>query len=251
MSAPLFSGVGVALVTLFTDDGDVDVPATARHAGHLVDRGVRAVVVAGSTGEAASLSADERVALLEAVRPLAPFLVAGTGAPTADEAVAFTRDATSAGADAVLTLSPPGAEDPLPYYEAVRDGAGDLPVLGYHFPKVSEPGIAVERLARLPIDGVKDSSGDPERLLAELEAFDRPIYVGSSALLSLAGPIGAHGAILALANLEPEACAAAFGGDHQAQRSLAAVHLAAAQDFPRGLKRLLADRWGTSAICRM
>jgi dihydrodipicolinate synthase/N-acetylneuraminate lyase len=123
-------------------------------------------------------------------------------------------------------------------------------VLGYHFPKVSEPGIAVERLAELPVDGVKDSSGDPERLLAELEAFDRPIYVGSSALLSLAGPLGAHGAILALANLEPEACARAFAGDHDAQRALAGAHLAAGRDFPRGLKRLLADQWGTSPVSR-
>ena len=81
---------------------------------------------------------------------------------------------------------------------------------------------------------------------------DRPAWLNpGSALLSLAGPIGAHGAILALANLEPEACAAAFGGDAAAQRSLASAHLAAGQDFPRGLKRLMAAKWGTSAATRL
>ncbi|HEU0172486.1 MAG TPA: dihydrodipicolinate synthase family protein, partial [Acidimicrobiales bacterium] len=56
---PPFTGVGVALVTLFDPTGELDAEATARHAGHLVDRGVRAVLVAGSTGEAAALDPDE------------------------------------------------------------------------------------------------------------------------------------------------------------------------------------------------
>lgn len=251
MKESLFSGVGVALVTLFTDGGEVDTEATTEHAARLVDRGVAAVVVAGSTGEAAALSAAERVSLLEAIRPVAPYLVAGTGAASARQAAGLTEDAVGAGADAVLALSPPGREDPLPYYEAVREASGAVPVLGYHFPAVSAPGIAVECLAGLPVDGLKDSSGDPDRLLAELEAFDRPIYVGSSAMLSLAGPLGCAGAILALANLEPEACATAFAGDHSTQRRLAAVHLAAGVDFPRGLKALMADEWGTSPVSRL
>ena len=58
--APPFSGVGVALVTLFDADGEIDASTTARHASHLVDRGIRGVLVAGSTGEAAALDADER-----------------------------------------------------------------------------------------------------------------------------------------------------------------------------------------------
>ena len=129
--------------------------------------------------------------------------------------------------------------------------AGALPVLGYHFPAVSAPGIAVDALAALPVAGLKDSTGDPDRLLEELEVFDRPIYVGSSALLALAGPLGCAGAILALANVEPERCAAAFAGDAAAQRALAPAHLAARRAFPRGLKDLMATRWGTSPTARM
>src|SRR4051795_11716567 len=68
VTKPLFTGVGVALVTLFRDDGSVDAPATAEHARRLADLGIRAIVVAGSTGEAAALDADERVRVLAAVR---------------------------------------------------------------------------------------------------------------------------------------------------------------------------------------
>ncbi|HYX95028.1 MAG TPA: dihydrodipicolinate synthase family protein, partial [Geodermatophilus sp.] len=65
---PLFTGVGVALVTLFRDDGALDAPATADLAVQLVGLGVRCVLVAGTTGEAAALTAEERDALVGAVR---------------------------------------------------------------------------------------------------------------------------------------------------------------------------------------
>ena len=72
VTQPLFTGVGVALVTLFADDNSLDAPATAEHARRLVELGVRAIVVAGSTGEAAALDPGERVALLAAVRDAVP-----------------------------------------------------------------------------------------------------------------------------------------------------------------------------------
>ena len=254
MTEPVFTGVGVALATLFDDAGEVDLAATGEHAERLVELGIEAVVVAGSTGEAAALTPAERLALLATVRTAVPSavpVIAGTGAPSARQAVTLTQEACGAGADAVLVLSPPGAADTRPYYEAVAAAAGDVPVLGYHYPAVSPPGIAVEALAGLPIAGVKDSTGDADRLLEELESFDRPIYVGSSALLSYAGPLGCAGAILALANVEPERCVAAFGGDAAAQRALAPAHLAARAAFPRGLKTLMAERFGTSPAARL
>ena len=72
MIEPLFTGVGVALVTLFDDDGDVDTDATAALAAELAAAGVRAIVVAGSTGEAAALDSAERVALAKVVREVVP-----------------------------------------------------------------------------------------------------------------------------------------------------------------------------------
>lgn len=250
----LFEGVGVALVTLFQGDGSLDVAATTELASNLVELGVRAVVVAGSTGEAAALEAEERSQLLRAVRGSVPSsvpVIAGTGAPSRVQAAELTRRALRDGADGVLVLSPPGSRDLAAYYGAVREAAGDGPVLGYHFPSTSAPGIPLDVLAKLPLDGCKDSSGDAARLLFTLEVFDHPLYVGSASLLALAGPLGVSGAILALANSHPELCAAAFTGDAAAERALTVPLRRAAERFPGGIKQLVAERFGTSTASRL
>jgi 4-hydroxy-tetrahydrodipicolinate synthase len=263
MTEPLFTGVGVALATLFDEGGEVDAKATAAHAATLADLGVRAVVVAGSTGEAAALTAGERITLLTEVRRAVPAgvpVIAGTGAPSARQAAALTRDARDAGAGAVLALCPPRSTDPRPYYEAVAEAAGDLPALAYHFPQTSPPGIPVEALADLPIQGLKDSSADPERLLAELEVFHQPLWVGAAVLLLMAGSLATAGAagsgsvagaILAVANVDPEHAIAAFAGDPAAQRALFPAHKRARTAFPHGLKDAIADRFGTSRVTRL
>jgi 4-hydroxy-tetrahydrodipicolinate synthase len=253
-SDPVFSGVGVALVTIFDDTGAVDVGRTADHARRLVAAGVSAVVVAGSTGEADALDDHERVALVRAVRAALPRdvpVLAGTGAPWSGGAARRTAAAAEAGADGVLVLSPRRVDDPRPYYDVVAASAAGLPVLAYHFPTISPPGIAVAMLAELPIDGVKDSTGDPQRLLETVDSFAGWIYVGSSSLLSFAGPLGVTGAILAVANLEPALAVKAFTGDADAQRALLPAHLAAQRDFPRGLKAALAEQVGTSRMTRL
>ena len=254
MPEPLFTGVGVALATLFDDDGEVDAKATAGLAATLVDLGVRGVVVAGSTGEAAALTAGERVALLTEIRRAVPPgvpVIAGTGGSSARQAAALTRDAGEAGADAVLALCPPRNNDPRPYYDAVAEAAGGLPALAYHFPQTAPPGIPVEALPELPVQGMKDSSGDPERLLSELEVFDRPLYVGAAMLVLLAGSLGIAGAVLAVANADPEHAIAAFAGDPAAQRALLAAHRRVKARFPLGLKDAVADRFGTSRATRL
>jgi dihydrodipicolinate synthase/N-acetylneuraminate lyase len=129
--------------------------------------------------------------------------------------------------------------------------AAGLPLLAYHFPEASAPGVPVELLPELPVQGLKDSSGDAGRLLAELDGFGGWLYTGSSALLLLAGVLGCTGAIVALANAEPERCVAAFAGDAAAQRALAQAHHAAQASFPAGIKALVADRFGTSPATRL
>jgi 4-hydroxy-tetrahydrodipicolinate synthase len=248
-----FLGVGVALVTIFGDDGEIDPGATSKLAADLVTRGMRAVLVCGSTGEAATLTGPERVTLIEAVRGAVPPgipVIAGTGAPSARQAAALAADAVRAGADVMLAFPPPGSRDLAGYYAAVAGAAGDRPVLAYHFPRISAPGVPVEALAGLPVAGVKDSSGDPDRLLEELAHYRGATYVGSSAVLSLAGPMGAAGAILALANIEPERCVAAFAGDAAAQLALADRHLAARRGGPAVLKQVLAAEHGSPAGMR-
>jgi dihydrodipicolinate synthase/N-acetylneuraminate lyase len=250
----VFRGAGVALVTIFGDDGEIDPGATSKLACDLVARGMRAVLVAGTTGEAATLTDRERIALVEAVREAVPGavpVVAGTGAPSSRQAAALTADAVRAGADAVLAFPPPGSMDLAGYYAAVAGAAGGRPVLAYHFPRVSAPGVPVAALGGLPVAGVKDSSGDPDRLLDELAHYPGATYVGSSALLALAGPMGAAGAILALANIEPERCAAALAGDAAVQRALAGRHLEVKRGGVPALKEILAAERGTPARVRV
>jgi 4-hydroxy-tetrahydrodipicolinate synthase len=251
MAAP-FTGIGVALVTLFDDTKAIDEKGTADLAARLVDDGVSAVVVAGSTGEADTLEDDERRRLLDAVRARVDGVpvLAGTGGTWAGQAARRTAAARDGGADAALVLSPRRVADPRAYYAEVAAAAGDLPLLAYHYPGASLPGIPVELLPELPVVGAKDSSGDPERLLAELSTWDGFLYPGAATLLSFAGPLGCPGAILALANAAPKECAAAFTGDAEAQLALTRDHLASAEAFPYGIKALVAARYGTSTVSR-
>jgi 4-hydroxy-tetrahydrodipicolinate synthase len=249
----VFTGVGVALVTLMDTSGRVDTASTVALAADLAGRGMRGVLVCGTTGEAATLTDAERIELIEAVRGALPAdipVIAGTGAADADRAAVLTTAAAGAGADAVLAWPPPGSEDLEGYFTAVAAAADGLPVLAYHIPWISAPGIPVGALAGLPISGQKDSSGDPDRLLAEVVHYRGSTYVGSSALLALAGPLGATGALLALANLEPELCRLAFAGDAEAQRQLADSHLAVREGGVPALKRLLSGQRHTAALSR-
>jgi 4-hydroxy-tetrahydrodipicolinate synthase len=251
MAVPVFTGVGVALVTLFDDDREVDLDGTAALAGELAAAGMRAIVIGGSTGEAATLDGAERVSLVKVVREVIPAdvpIVVGTGAPSARQAARLTEDVVAGGADAVLVLSPPGSADPNAYYAEVVRAAAGVPVLGYHFPLMSAPGIDVgilPRLAEIGVAGLKDSSGDASRLVRTLATFDGDLYVGSPWLLSAAGPLGAAGAILAVANVEPALSIAAFGGDVAAQRALADAAWSAAG--PANVKRAL----GRSQVTRV
>ena len=249
----LFSGVGVALVTMFDESGDLDPGATAALAADLVQRGMRAVLACGTTGEAGTLTDAERITIIRAVRDAIPAgipVLAGTGAQSGQRAAELTAAACAAGADAVLAWPPPGCTELAPYYDAITDAAGHRPVLAYHIPWVSSPGVPVEELARLPVAGVKDSSGSADRLLDEMAHYRGATYVGSSALLALAAPMGAAGAILALANVEPERCGRAFAGDAVAQRELADRHLRVRAGGPAELKRILADISGSCPVSR-
>ena len=108
------------------------------------------------------------------------------------------------------------------FYEEIASAAGTFPVIAYHYPKVSlNDGISVDVLPLLPIAGLKDSTGDPTRMLEQLAVYDGPVYSGSAAMALYAGALGCTGAILAAANLEPELSAKAFAGDVDAQRCAA------------------------------
>lgn len=250
---PVFTGVGVALVTLFDDEGEIDAPATADHAARLVDAGVRAVLVAGTTGEAMALDPDERSDLLIAVRYAVdgrvPVIV-GAGAASTRQAMVLSKRAAADGADALLVHPPPGVADPLPHYDRVASAVA-VPVLAYLPPGAPPQSLPVEALSRLPVAGIKDSSGDAERLLLEAEAMSSGVFTGSPALVHLAAATGCSGAILALANVDPEGCARAWAGDGDVQRELISGHRAQSLSGIAGLKRTLCALHGTSTTTRI
>lgn len=250
--APVFTGVGVALVTLFDEHGQVDAAATSSHAAHLVDKGIRAVIVAGTTGEASHLSMKERLDLFDAVRaavPAATPVILGTGdLPTGVSVPDLTKRAADHGASAALVLSPQRG-DVREFYTEVMAAAGKMPVLAYHWPKQSPPGITIDELKALKVAGLKDSTGDPGRLIETLAVFRKPVYTGNAMIAAYAGQLGCAGTILAAANLEPARCVDAFAGDIEAQKSLLGTH----QILSAGIaahKQELARRHGTSTVCR-
>lgn len=252
-SAPLFTGIGVALVTLFDDDGALLADRTAELAATLVDLGVQAVLLAGTTGEPWALNADERIELCAAVRgqlPAGTPILLGTGGGSWEQTEQLTRHCADAGADALLITPPPGHPADAEHFTGLRALTGDTRVWAYHVPVLSAPGVPVGVLPDLPADAIKDSSGSADRLAAELAVARAPVYVGSPMVLALAGRLGATGALLAIAATHLPLCVQAFAGDLDAQAHLAAPHLRSLQSFPAVLKQTIADRYGTSAATR-
>ena len=119
-------GAGVALVTIFDDYGEVDLDATGELARDLVSRGVRSVLVCGTTGEAATLTGKERTAVIEAVRAAVSAgipVIAGVGAPSRRQAAELTSAAVTAGADVL-------ARGEKRHSSNAREPTANLPRLG-------------------------------------------------------------------------------------------------------------------------
>ena len=253
MAEAIWTGPAVAVVTLFDDDGTMLAGQTAAHAARLVAAGIRAVVVAGSTGEAAALTDTERAELVAAVKAACPAVpvVCGSGGEWWGQAAARTAAVVEAGADAVLVAPPRLGGAPETYYARVAEAAAGVPVLAYHYPGVAGGEVPVEALTGLPVAGVKDSSGIPARLAQEID-LDWPgaVYTGAAALLGYAGWLGATGAIVAAANVLPEQCLAAWAGDAAAQHQVARTERAY-RAAPGGLKGAMAERFGTPVSRRL
>jgi 4-hydroxy-tetrahydrodipicolinate synthase len=149
-------GVLTAMVTPFADDGSVDEAAARALARTLVENGSHGVVVAGTTGESPTLSDDEDVALLRAVKDEIgdeATVICGTGTNDTRHSEQLTRTAAEAGADAVLVVTPyynkPNRAGILAHYEAVAEAAGDVPVIVYNIPSRVVVNIEPDLLAEL------------------------------------------------------------------------------------------------------
>ncbi|MBP1621360.1 MAG: hypothetical protein H6Q02_2127 [Acidobacteria bacterium] len=211
------SGVILPLTTPFSGDS-VDTAALAGNIARFEHRGLAGYLLLGSTGEAALLDEDEKLALLRAARAAIPrdtIMLAGVGLESTRATVRLARAAGEAGADALLVLTPfffrgrMDADALRKHFEAVADAA-PVPVFLYNVPMHTSlviPPAVVGELARHPnVAGLKDSSGDLPWLLDVLGRVPAEFKVlcGSAAAFSSELAAGAVGGILALGNALPE-----------------------------------------------
>jgi len=216
--APPFGRVITAMVTPFDADGAVDLATAERLADHLVCHGSDGLVVCGTTGESPTLSWEEQLAMLQAVRSAVAgraSVLAGTGSNCTVEAVAGTRAAAAHGADGALVVVPyynkPPQEGLEAHFRAVADAAPDLPLMLYNIPGRTGCSLAPETTARLldrpNVVSYKAASGTTEEV-SQLRALcgDRlAIYSGDDALTLPMLAVGAVGVVSVASHLVGDA----------------------------------------------
>jgi len=211
----MFHGTMTALVTPFCN-GQIDEDAFRAHLDRQITGGVDAVVPAGTTGEAATLSFEEHKHLIritvEHVAGRVP-VIAGAGSNNTAESIELTQAAKKLGADAALLISPyynkPTQEGIYQHYKAVAE-AVHLPQIIYNVPGRTNSNILPETVGRLSqlanIVGIKDATADMEQLVHTLKAADGRIsfYSGDDATVLPFMALGGHGVISVVSNLVPE-----------------------------------------------
>jgi 4-hydroxy-tetrahydrodipicolinate synthase len=186
--ASQWGAVLTAMVTPFDDHGALDLDACAGLARWLQDHGNDALVVAGTTGEAPTLSSSEKLDLWRAVSEAVTIpVIAGTGSNNTAETVELTQQAASTGAAGVLVVGPYYNRPPQAGIEAhfrAVAAATTLPVMVYDVPGRTARRIAHDVLVRLfteipNVVAFKDATGDPPaagRLLSDVPALE--LYSG-------------------------------------------------------------------------
>jgi 4-hydroxy-tetrahydrodipicolinate synthase len=223
------SGIITALATPFGPDGALDLDAWHRLLDQQLAAGIQGVVVAGSTGEAATLSDDEYDLILRSavarVAGRVPVL-AGTGLSGTAKTVAQTRRAAANGAEYALVVTPPYVrptqEGLKAHYLAVAEDGG-LPVVLYNVPGRTGCDLLPETVAELAghpnIVGIKEARAEPERMqaLLALRSDDFAVLSGDDGTAARAMLVGGDGLISVGANALPAAyrrlCDLARGGD--------------------------------------
>ena len=214
MKNPLFTGVCTALVTPFLD-GKVNYPMLDMLLRRQMDAGISAVVVAGTTGEAPTLSDDEKRELIQRAKDYAGdacVIIAGTGSNSTEHAIALSRDAEDAGADGLLVVSPyynKATPDGLvAHYTAIAHSVS-IPVILYNVPSrtgVDIPVSVYRRLSAIPnIVGVKEAASDITKITRIRKECpkDFAVWSGNDEQIVPAMALGAKGVVSVLSNLCP------------------------------------------------
>jgi 4-hydroxy-tetrahydrodipicolinate synthase len=241
MTRPILRGAYTALVTPFAADGSVDEAAFRQLIRWQVLAGIDGLVPCGTTGEAPTLSPDERDRLIAAtVETVAErpshgriHVIAGTGTNDTSATIRATRRAAALGADAALVVAPyynrPDGRMLEAHFRAVAD-EGDLPLVVYNVP--SRTGTNVDaatflRLAEHPrIIGIKEASANLEQIarICAMRPRDVAVLAGDDAWTLPVLALGGDGVVSVASNEIPgelvNLCVAARAGDWDAARSV-------------------------------
>lgn len=202
-----------AMVTPFDDEGRVDHQQAQRLARALLDSGSDGVVLSGTTGEAPTLSREEKLTLFAEVKRALEgrgAVIAGTGTYNTAESIELSQEAQRAGADALLLTVPyyskPSQEGLFRHFEAIAR-ATSLPCILYNIPGRTSLNMTAEttlRLSRIPnIAGIKEGSGDLGQVARIIEdARDEfRVWAGDDALTLPILALGGYGVICVVSHL--------------------------------------------------
>lgn len=230
MNNSFFTGACTAMVTPFIN-GKVNYPMAQLLLRRQIDAGITAVVLAGTTGESATLADAEKCELVRRCKSYAGNsckIIAGTGSNSTDHAVYLSQEAEAAGADALLVVSPyynkSTTEGLYAHYLAIAH-AVKIPLILYNVPSrtgIDIPVTVYERLARIPnIIGVKEASSDVTKIakIRNRCGSDFSIWSGNDDQIVPVMSMGGSGVISVVSNLFPEdvnaICTAALKGDYE------------------------------------
>ena len=214
MKNPYFGRLLTAMVTPFNADGSVNYEKAADLAEWLINNGSDGLVVAGSTGEAATMSAEEKLELFRVVvnriNKRVP-IIAGTGSNNTADSVKMTKMAEAMGVDGALIVGPyynkPTQEGFYQHFAAVAQSTG-LPIIVYNVPGRTASNISPAIVARLAADfenivAIKEAAGNVAQV-AELYSVlpeEFTIYSGDDGLILPFMSVGATGLMSVLSNI--------------------------------------------------
>jgi dihydrodipicolinate synthase len=211
------TGTGVAIVTPFTASGDFDWPALENLINFWIDNKIEYLVVAGTTGESATLTREEEQILFDFVKEKAAGrigLVAGIGGNDTKETVHALSTMKLDGYDAILSVSPyynkPRQEGIYQHYKAVNDAA-PLPVIMYNVPGRTGMNVTAETTLRIAHDckniiATKEASGNFDQInqIIKHKPADFMIISGDDGITLPMIALGAKGVISVVANAYPK-----------------------------------------------
>lgn len=208
-----FGEILTAMVTPFTSSGQVDWPALDILVEHLLANASDALVVTGSTGEAATLSTEEKLQIYAHVVAKVgdrAKVIAGTGTNDTQETIELTRRAQAVGVHGIMLVAPYYNKPPqnalYAHFKAVAD-ACDLPILIYNVPGRTACNILPATILRLAkvnnIFGVKEASGNLDQVseIAAVAPADFVIYSGDDSLTLPILSVGGYGVVSVASHL--------------------------------------------------